>query len=138
MSDTIVIRKSTIKKITAIACIIVLSTVGYFIYEQVIVDRITLSSDISNLQMQLTSKVAEVNNLNNQIDDLESQIVSLQAIINQKTSEIADLTNQTNTKNEQLRIAWDQLRGAQVQMEELMKQIEYLKATPAPTKIFVP
>jgi septal ring factor EnvC (AmiA/AmiB activator) len=103
LSGEFTVKKSSIKKIAVVVCIIILvSTIGYFLYENVLLPRSVLTENISQLQDEITSKTSEINQLNTQINDLQNQVTNLTQIIAPKNSNVVDLNNQITSINTQI------------------------------------
>ena len=106
MSDKITVKKSTIKKLVAIlGILIVLSTVSYFIYDRVIIPRIALTTNISQLQNSIVNKTQEIENLNRQITDLQNQIDNYTKTTESKNEDIVQLNQEIDTLETRLQQA---------------------------------
>jgi septal ring factor EnvC (AmiA/AmiB activator) len=128
LSDKITVKKSTIKKIAATAfIIIVLSTVSYFMYDRVILPRIALTTNISQLQNMLENKTSEIEQLNLQVTGLQSEINNLTQNITPKSSEIIQLNSEINDLNAKLDQANQNITSLTNQLTEEQNWIKHLQ-----------
>jgi peptidoglycan hydrolase CwlO-like protein len=129
LSDKITVKKSTINKIEAIVCIIiVLTTVSYYIYDRVILPRVALTTNISQLQKELNSKTSETEQLNTQIADLQIQINNLTQIITPKSNDIVQLNSEINDLNSRLEQANQNITRLTNQLTDAQSTIKHLQA----------
>jgi len=134
MTEKISIKKSTIKKVVAITVVtVLLSVLGYAIYQAFVVDRGTLTTDISELQNELNQKKVEVARLEKQVADLQNEISLQDSALEQKNVDIEQLRNQTVTLYGQLASARNEIRNLTETIEELEALVKaYQNPTPPP------
>lgn len=129
MSEKITVKKSTIKKIVATVCIIViLSTVSYYIYDRAILPHVKLTTNISELQNKLNTKTSEIEQLNNQIHNLQNQIDNLTQIISPKSDNITQLNSEINNSNIKLDQANQNITNLTHQLTDAQNYINRLRA----------
>jgi peptidoglycan hydrolase CwlO-like protein len=134
MSETVSIKKSTAKKISAIAlCIILISVLGWFSYQSYLTDRATLTTQVYQLQTELANKNQEAAQLNNQITSLQSQLSNLERTNSSKNNDVVQLNAQIETLNIKIDQANQNITSLTNQLTEaeaLSAQLEKIYPTP--------
>jgi peptidoglycan hydrolase CwlO-like protein len=134
MSETVSIKKSTAKKISAIIlCIIILSVLGWVSNQVYSTDRATLTSQSFELQNELSNKNQEVASLNKQSSNLQNQVNNLQQIASSKTSDLSQLNLEINNLNAELKQANQNITSLSNQIAEantLIAQLQKIYPTP--------
>ncbi len=131
MSDTVsIMKKSTAKKIVALAlCVVILSVVGWFLYQPVYAaEHESLLADQWQVENELTSKSKEVSVLKAEINRLQSQLSNLQSTLSEQNSTVVelnmkyyDLKSQVIQANQTVSDLENQLAEAQSTIEELLE-----------------
>jgi len=134
MSDTVSIKKSTAKKISAtVLFIILLSVLSWFFYQAYLADQATLKAQISQLQNELANKKREAPNLNKQVTDLRSQLDNLEKAVPSKNNDILQLNleiDDLNAKIVQANQTITDLINQIAEAEGLITQLEKIYPTP--------
>jgi peptidoglycan hydrolase CwlO-like protein len=131
LPEEITVKKTTLKKVVAIVCVIVLVSASvYFIYQSVIIPRTQLIEQIAFLRNEIKNKTFEKEQLDKQVAALQVQISNLTQLINpeytdvnQLNSEITALTSQLNNANQAIARLNNELQAANSTIERLQKEV---------------
>ena len=103
MQQEIRVKKTTLRKIVAVICVIVLVSASfYYIYQKIVLPRSRLIEQIAFLRDEINNRTFEKEQLDMQVADLQEQISNLTQIINPQYTNITQLNSEINKLNDQL------------------------------------
>jgi chromosome segregation ATPase len=122
----------------AVCIIVLVSTFGYFLYENVFLPRTALTENASQLQNEINNKTVEIEQLNTQITDFQNRLNNLTQTIEPKSNDIVSLNSQINSLNAQLEQANQKIRRLTNELADLQHYIAVLQEgiERGPTVIF--
>jgi peptidoglycan hydrolase CwlO-like protein len=137
MSDTVsIMKKSTAKKILAVAlCGVIFSVACWVLYQPVysaeraalLADQWQVENDLTNKSKEVSILKAEVNRLQGQLSNLQSTLLEQNRIVIELNIKYYDLKSQVTLANQTVSDLNNQLAEAQSTIEEL------LEISPTPT-----
>jgi chromosome segregation ATPase len=129
MSNNILImKKSTAKKILAIAlCVVILSVAGWFSYRPVysderaalLADQWQVEKDLGSISHEVAILKSEVNRLQSQLSNLQSTLLEKNSIVVELNIRYYDLKSQVTLANQTVSDLENQLAEAQFKIQEL-------------------